>query len=427
MNSGARLLAALVLVLAVLSLAALDGRPMALAMPILAYLGAGILARPEKAVLDVKRSLSVHRAGPGVPVEVRLHVRNAGSALEEILFEDGVPSSLEVAEGCPRFFTSLPAGAAVEWTYTVRGGRGEHAWGGLRVESDCHCGTTGKISMFPVETRLSVLPSELRLPRIAIRPRQTRGFAGPVYARAAGTGILMYGVREYRMGDPLRRMNWRLSSRDPRTVFANEFEQERVADIGIVVDARAGSYAHPASGALFEAVVTASASLAERFLADGNRVALLVYGHTLDRVAPGYGRRQREKIRLCLASACTGVNYAMESLEHLPTRLFPARSQLVLVSPLQPGDSKVLRAMRGLGYSILVVSPDPGSMRPSDGGRPPSALATRIVRLERTTVVAALRRAGLGVADWKLDGDPSESLHSALERNRVGRCGGPPS
>lgn len=416
MNGGARLLAAMALALAILSLAFLDGRVMALSLPLLAYLGAGILVRPPRPSLEACRTLRATRAEAGSPVEVRVSVRNGGGRLEELQLEDEVPCSLQVVEGSPRFLVSLPPGGSVEWSYTVRGYRGEHAWSRLHAEAGSHCGTAARSAAVPADSRLLILPGSFRLPRIAIRPRQTRGFAGPINARVAGSGVLMFGVREYRMGDPLRRVNWRLTSRDPGTVYANEYEQERIADVGIVVDARAASYRHPAGGALFESVVSAADSLAQRFLEDGNRVALLLYGHGMQRVAPGYGRVQGERIRRCLTGACTGANFALESLAHLPTRLFPARSQLVVVSPMQPGDARVLRALRGQGYALLVVSPDPDSAPPSGGDPAPSRLAVRLARLERGLIEASLRRAGAGFVDWKLDGDPAASLRDALAR-----------
>jgi uncharacterized protein (DUF58 family) len=422
-NGSTRRLAAVVLALAVVSLAARNGRVLALALPLLVYLGADFFFRPDRLDLVVQRSLGTARCPAGSPVEVRLSVRNEGPLLAELLLMDEVPASLEILSGSACFFSSLPQGEAVEWSYTVQGVRGEHAWGGLRAEACGFCGTSAGTVTFPAVSRLLVLPEPFGLSPIGIRPRQTRGFAGPIQARVAGSGVLMYGVREYRMGDPLRRVNWRLTSRDPRTVYANEFEQERIADVGIIVDAREPSYAHPAGDALFESAVSAASSLADRFLADGNRVALLIYGYSMDRVPPGYGRAQAEKIRRKLAGARTGINFALESLGHLPTRLFPARSQLVVVSPLQSGDLRVLRALRASGYSLLIVSPDPDSAPLSGGESVPSALASRIVRLERAVAVGALRRAGVEVVDWRLDGNPAAALRAALTR----RTAGPPA
>jgi uncharacterized protein (DUF58 family) len=225
------------------------------------------------------------------------------------------------------------------------------------------------------------------------------------------------------MGDPLRWINWRLSSRSARGLFTNEFEQERIADVGIVLDAREKSYpAHPHED-LFEAAVLAAGSLADFFLSEGNRVALLVYGHSWERVHSGYGKVQRERIREQLARARTGTNYALQSLTYLPTRMFPARSQIVMVSPLVPEDRAVLMAIRSMGYSLLVVSPDPADeeMRRRGHARGDDRdtavrTAIRIVHLERALLFASLRRAGIVVMDWQCGASPGATLRSCIAR-----------
>ena len=56
-----------------------------------------------------------------------------------------------------------------------------------------------------------------------------------------------FGVREYQPGDSLHAVNWRVSARfsshsgdgrESQALFSNEYEQERVADVGIILDAR---------------------------------------------------------------------------------------------------------------------------------------------------------------------------------------------
>ncbi len=240
-----------------------------------------------------------------------------------------------------------------------------------------------------------------------------------------------FGVRDYRTGDPLRWINWRMSSRSAGGLFANEFEQEKVADVGIVLDARARSYPeHPHEG-LFEAAVLAAGSLADLFLSEGNRVALLVYGHSWERVQPGYGKVQRERIRTQLARARTGTNYALQSLTYLPTRMFPPRSQIVMVSPLLPEDRDVLVAIRSMGYSLLLVSPDPADEEvrrraPAPAGRADDAFrsALRFAGLERAIVFASLRRAGIVVMDWQCGAAPGASLKGCIARHHAVFPGG---
>src|SRR5262249_51280849 len=235
----------------------------------------------------------------------------------------------------------------------------------------------------------------IRLRRAEIRPRRTHVYAGQISARQGGPGIEFYGLREYQPGDPTRWINARATARNPQTLFVNEYEQERVADVGLILDARRQSDVRTRDGALFEYSIQAAAALADTFLHRGNRVGLLMYGRSLDWTLPGYGKVQRERILRALARAETGDLPVLEKLDYLPTRLFPARSQIVLISPLLSHDLEMLASLRARGYQVLVISPDPISFDQRGlAAQAETATAMRIAPLER----ARLRQR------WRLNG-----------------------
>ena len=224
-------------------------------------------------------------------------------------------------------------------------------------------------------------------------------------------------MREYQSGDPQRWINWRVSARHPRALFTNEFEQERIADVGLILDARQRSHVLSSGDSLFEYAVRATASLAEAFLFDGNRVGLLIYGGFLDWTFPGYGKVQRERILRALARAETGEGLVFESLDYLPTRFFPARSQLVIISSLLSDDLPMLIRLRARGYQILLISPDPGTFEARAlESRPSVTLAARIVHLERALLLRKLRHAGIQVVDWQVDQPFDQAVHTSLSR-----------
>jgi uncharacterized protein (DUF58 family) len=149
-------------------------------------------------------------------------------------------------------------------------------------------------------------------------------------------------------------------------------------------------------------------------LRDGNRVGLLIYGWHCAWTFPGYGRVQRERLMQALARATT---VASMSLDHVPTRLFPARSQLVLISSLHRDDLPVLIQLRARGYQLLVVSPDPITFEAQAlASQPGVALAARIARVERALLFSKLRQAGIDVIDWQVDRSLDAAVSSALGR-----------
>ena len=126
---------------------------------------------------------------------------------------------------------------------------------------------------------------------------------------------------------------------------------------------------------------------------------------------------QRARILRDLASARLGGGQVFEKLEHLPTRLFPACSQLVFVSPLLPQDSEELIKLRAYGYQLLVVSPDPITFEQKGLNQTQEArLATRIARLERELLLKQLRQAGIQVMDWPVDTPFQQAAHVAISR-----------
>lgn len=400
-----------------LGLATLNGGMLALAIPLVIFLGAAFLWGPEAPRLKVARSLSAESVPRGAPVVVTLSVVNEGPPLEEVAIEDVVPPALEVIDGESSVLTSLPTDGVIETAYTVRGKRGAFEFRDVRVTAGDRLGVFRRRVTFPVPGRFSILPQVSRMRQVTIRPLRTRAYAGPVPARQGGSGVAFYGVREYQSGDPLRWINWRMSARHSHELFTNEFEQERVADVGLILDARRRSDVRGRGGMLFEYAVSATASLAASFLNDGNRVGLLVYGGFLDWTFPGYGKLQRKRILEALAQVETGESMVFESFDYLPTRFFPAKSQLVLVSPLCADDPPMLVRLRARGYQLLIVSPDPVSYEARAlRAQPGVELAARIARLERALLLRKLRRAGIQVVDWQVDRPLDRVVHASLGR-----------
>ncbi len=401
MEKRAFLLIILAYGLMIAGLATLRGELLALAVPVVLYLLAGFLRAGEDIQLEIQRDLSSERAAPDSPVQVKLTVYNKGKYLEEVVLEDIIPSDLQVCHGSTRHLVSIPSGTTFSWTYEISGRRGYYIFSTVNVEVRDLFGLVNRKKDFSTGGQLFILPPTMRLRHVAIRPRKTNVYSGTIPARIGGPGVEFYGVREYERGDPPAWINWRVSARQPQSLFSNEFEQERVADVGIVLDGRKRTNSLREGHSLFEYSVQAAGALADTFLAQGNRVGVLLYGHYLHWTLPGYGKIQRERIMQRLAQAEPGESLVFDDLGHIPTQLFPAHSQIVLVSPLAPDDFDVLLQLRAHGYQVMVISPDPVAFEIAYLPQHPEVVtAGRIVRLERDMLLQRLRHAGLQVLDW---------------------------
>ncbi len=406
------LVLSLIFGIVLLGLATLQSGLLILAIPLVTYLFAAVYQRPEAVRLTVTREIYPDYAPQGTPITIKLTVANQGAAVDELHVQDVLPGGVTKIDGKASKVISLPEQGSVELEYTIEAQRGEYNAYETQISAGDFLGFFEQTLVYRTAPHIVVHPRYPKLDRIKIRPPQTRGFAGPIAARQGGTGIDFWGVRGYQPGDPQRQINWKLSARAERELYTNVFEQEQVADVGLILDARQRTDVVIPPDSLFEHSVRATAALAENFLDDGNRVGLLVYGSGIARVFPGYGRVQRDRILRVLAKSNPAINYALESLSHLPTRLFPAKSQLVLVSPLLPEDTPVILEMRAHGYAVMVVSPDPVSYELSRYHDTSSA-AYRIAAAERRFMLRQVRQSGVRVVNWQV----TQPLEIAIREN----------
>lgn len=413
------LLAALTYLVFLVGIATLNGGIIELAIPLVLYLLAGLWRAPEGLNLSARRSISDERITPGGTITIRLTVRNHGGYVEQVHLADPLPKFLEVIEGAPDRLVSIPAGGETSWSYTVRGRRGSHTFDGIHATAEDRLGLLQQRALLSAPGQVLVLPGLTRIRHISILPRQTRVYSGVIPANQGGAGIEFFGVREYQAGDSPHRINWRVSARHENLLYSNEFQQERVADVGIVLDGRKSVNEFGGGRTIFEESVRAAVAVSNSLLAEGNRVGLFVNGHKSKWTSPGYGKYQRERLMRALALAETGEDMSFKSLS-IPRRLFPPSSVIVLISPLMPEDLDLLGAFRAFGYQLIAISPDPVTFESRGLKTSPSVeLSMRILRLQRETMLRELRHTGIQVVNWDTAKPFEQVAYAALSRPAV--------
>lgn len=405
----------LIFALVIGGIATLQSSVLVLSIPLIVFLFSAIYHLPEEARFSIQREINPDHGFPETPITVKLTIVNQGGAIDELAIKDVLPIGITVKKGNASLVTSLDHQARVEIEYLIEAHRGHYDTFAAAVSLRDFSGFFENPIPYPSNTSLVIKPHYPRLARIKIRPPQTRGFAGPIAARQGGSGIDFFGVREYQSGDPQRQINWKIASRHDQEMFTNVYEQERVADVGIVLDARQSMDISSPSDSLFEYSVIAAAAFAEYFLEEGNRVSLLSYGGGLGKIYPGYGKIHKDRILKALARVNPGKNYALDNLALLPTRFFPAKSQIVVISPLSPQDIPVYIQMRAHGYAVIVVSPDPVSFE-SALYNDQNSLALRMAFAERNLLLQHIQRCGVQVVDWRVDQPLEVAARKILSR-----------
>jgi len=405
-GSNTWLLAGLALAAVVAGLSVRLGALLVLALPLAVFWWVGVFAVLGQSTprATATRTLSQTRIPQGGRVTVTVDVVYHGPRVDQLLIQDEVPRGLSVVEGKTTCVAAGVPGRHYQLCYQVEAPRGRYAWKPLTLTVQTHLSAGARRQRLDAPGQLLSLPQAEPVAFLKLRPRRTRVYAGLIPARRGGEGAELF---ETRPGDSIRRIHWKASARTGRWI-TTQFEQERMADVAVILDARFRSNAH--HGALdhgdavplFEHAVRAALSLADAALSQSNRVGLLIYGRALEWTFPGYGKKQKERIAQALAEARLGRKMVFEGLEHLPQRLFPKRSQIVIVSPLLSQDVAPLRRLHALGYFVSVVSPNPVAFEQRlMPDVPVVRVAARLAARERRKLLSELHRAGVSVVDWR--------------------------
>ena len=130
-------------------------------------------------------------------------------------------------------------------------------------------GTSDPLGFFAGRRACPDVEVALVLPRFAslAQRRETRELETATAAPRAGSGNELFGVREYRPGDSLRRIHWRSSARHGELVV-REYEPPGVQTLGILVDPE------PATREIADQIARIAASEAWDCLRDGGRVVI---------------------------------------------------------------------------------------------------------------------------------------------------------
>jgi len=367
-------------------------------------------SKSDEIQLDAVRNISEKRLNKNGETDVEVLVLNKGNPIDRIKITENIPTSLELISGETVIFTSLEKGESFSMKYRVKCKRGRHLFNSLQISTWNNLGLKRKNFTIAGEDEIVAMPASIKLRELPINVRKTLVYAGLNPSGRGGDGVYFHDIREYQSGDSLRHIHWSAVARRPEKLITKEFEQEKVSDIGIILDARADSYKYYGTDHHLEYGIEAVSALSEILLSLQNRVGLLVYGNYLNWTVPGYGKMQAEKIRRSLAVVETGSHLVYKTLDYLPSNLFPEKSQLIFVSPLISKDIDFLRKLKGRGYMIIIICIDSLSKHSADT----DPIALDLAKLEKEMIIRDLERSGITVLNWNLN----DSIEKLIQMNR---------
>ena len=370
---------------------------------------------PQLENVSIERHLSETTPQPGEAVNVTVEVTNNGASfIPDLRIVDVIPAAMEVVDGSPRLATSLTAGSSDSFRYTVIAERGTHAWPSLTIGRNW-AGSIEQQALIENDAEMVCYPF-LRTTGDAPVRSQTSLYSGQIDTVVGGSGLEFFALREYRPGDPMKRIDW---SRLARTgEFATiDFRKEQAAKVLLLFDTRDSAYVSDGPGRrhAVDRCIDAGTELFAGLYERGDLVGVAAFDTVPCWVGPSTGDGHAEQVRRVFAHhpALSSIppdlldkeEQYIDPMTHIRRQLSPD-IQVILFSPLcDQYTADVARRLDSVGHLVTVLSPDPTT------GRTPGQ---RLTKVEREVRINGLREHGIRVIDWK----PDQSLHLEIDRAR---------
>ena len=277
---------------------------------------------------------------------------------------------------------------------------------------------------------VTVLPGVRPLRELPL-PFRLHGLTGPHRSRRVGDEAELRDVALFAPGDRTRRIDWRITNRLNTGPPLSDRTQNRInqlyvrrsfasaeATVMVVIDSRDqvgprlltwsdSSLLREDEATSLDLARSAAASLADRYLTGGDRVGLEDLGRLRRPVPPAGGRLQQRRLlqRLSLAEP-EGEPTARRRVPRLPSGCLI----LVLSTFLDDDPAEMALVWRGAGHRVLAVDTLPTLNL--TGATPRLLAAYRLVAMERSDRMDAVRRAGIECFGWASspDADPTTAL-----------------
>lgn len=390
------------ILLAVAGLATREGSLVLSAAIPLAYVAVGLLSSvevPEGIVAE--RTVEPATAAPNQPVRVTLTVTNESErTLSDCRVVDDVPEALAVIDGTPRAGAPLGPGETCTVEYLLVARRGTHEFGRPRLR--LRGPGAGAVETVELDERGDAeLACELDADAPPIGDAGTT-YVGPLTDDEPGDGVEFHSTREYQVGDPASRIDWRQYAKRGTLATVN-YERQVSATVVLVLDARRENrvVAGPGRPTAVELAAYAGTRALTDLLRGGHDVAAAAIGldgpgpASLRWLPPGSGSDQRSRVLDLFRDAMDDDTDAPDvdaQLRKLVALTSPG-TQLVLLSPvLDETPVEAVEAWRATDRQQVVVSPDVVSDNTVSG---------QFEQVRRRTRLARCQALGARTIDWR--------------------------
>ncbi len=353
--------------------------------------------------IRLRRTVTPARITVGSVATVHVRIMNPSRYLSRLYLAS---ERLPAPAPSPQFTLDRMAPAEhVTVKYQVEpSSRGAYRLGPMTLQSTDGLGVARSSQEYPETDRIIVLPRVHALSG-GLGGGGHQGGGDSDLRNLAVAGDYDVAIREYRLGDDLRRVHWPTTARRGELmVRQHEQSQELLADV--VLDARLiGHRGEGPSGSL-EWAVSAAASVCEHLARKGFAVRLVTDGHDSGYAAADDGDA-REVLLDRLALLAPAEPHSLVDAIELVARTPTARHLVAILGEVDVGDVAPL-ARCGAGFAMV--------MAPAQWADLPTGLAGQLSRASQAAG-SALTDAGWQVCSYA----PHTSIPAAWQQLSRGR------
>jgi len=249
-----------------------------------------------------------------------------------------------VAEVPPRGETEVRVEAGAR-------GRGHVRFRGVTLARTDPLGLVHALRHVPAPDTLLVLPRRYPLPPLALPGARRYQPGGIALASSVGDSEEFMSLREYRPGDPLKRIHWRSSARVGRPVV-REYQDEFFVRHGLVLD----TFLPVGASEVFEDAVSVAASFAASVRAQDSLLDLMFVGPEAYVFTAGRGVGHLERMLEVLADVRPCVDRPFSTLHRLVTERHHALSGVICILVTWDDARRALiQHLRALDVPALVL------------------------------------------------------------------------
>ena len=363
--------------------------------------------------------------------KIGLRVRAQGTRKHDVELHDLHPGEWPV-QGMPRRLNLQP-GREIRLAYVVwPSGRGQYTFAGCDLRLHAPWRGWSRRCVAGTATSLRVYPNFAPLAEMAgLSVELASRSVGARMQRRRGEGTEFQELRDYRVGDSLRKIDWKATARAGRPI-AREYRDERNQQVVLLLDGGRRMLATDDRLSHFDHVLNASLALAYIALRQGDAVGMLACaGEEMRWLPPQQGSGGMDML--------LGAGYDLQA-QPVPTDYLGAaqslqthqrrRAFVIVITNVRDEDDEDLRAavaMLSRRHLVLVVSLretalDQAAAQVGDSVESAIRSAAAMQYLsERDAVHEKLRREGIALLDVTCAELSGRLIESYLAAKRDGR------